>query len=414
MRRILERGQGHREYAVGLELDQGEVYHVHAERPKSPLKGFPCVAVVQVVERPVPGDEALARARQEFDERLNQHPWWGADHLIVILLASDARAISARSYVFDRTGSPTEASTAFVLSRPNQLPRRDGLPRCLSLRERRVGVVGLGTCGSLTAVELAKAGIGNFVLIDHRRLDLTTVPQHLCGISDLGRSATKAVRDRLFDTNPHLTCETIEVDVSDDFDSLQSHLRSCDLLVSASGNGQLQRRVNALALAARTPAVLGLARPAFVGRAVLRVRPFFGPCLACLGKVDGENSRASNRVGRSRSGNLRPDRSEAHGEGGAFDAGPSIDASPMAAMVVQLALSELCRDTEQEATTWRDDTMHDHYVWAERHRRDLAGRSELKRGPRDRALLGWLATGAMRDPDCSLCAGSMRRKASGP
>ena len=408
VRSILDCGPGHREYAVGLELDQGEVFHIHVEQPTSPLTGFPCVAVVQVIERTVPSDEAIARARQAFDERLNQHPWWGAHHLVVTLLASDKRSVSARSYVFDKTGSPTEAVTAFVLSRPTPVPRPHGLPRCDALRQRLVAIVGLGTCASSIAVELAKAGVGRFVLIDHRRLDQKIIPQHICGISDLGRSAIKAVRDRLFDTNPRLICDTVDVDVSDGLDAVESHLRRADVLVSTSTNGSLHRRLNAFAIAADTPAILGLARPEVIGDEALRVRPFVGPCLACLARgVDGRHTAGDAQAGQRRSGDLRSDHSESRVRSTVFDTRPSIDASPMAALVVRLVLSELCQATDRDDTTGRDDTMQDHYVWVERHQLDAVPRSTPREGASSTAVLGWHATGAPRDPACRVCSSPM-------
>jgi len=409
VRTILDRGPGHREYVVALELDQGEVFHIHVQQPTSPLTGFPCVAVVQVIERPVPGGEALARAQGAFDERFNQHPWWGANHVVVTLVASDEHAISARSYVFDRTGSPTEASTVFVLSRATHVRRSTGVPTCDTLSQCRVAVVGLGTCGSLVASALAKAGVGRFALIDHRRLDRTTVAQHLCGISDLGRFATRAVRDRLFDTNPFLTCDTVEVDVGADFDALRSHVHGCDLLVSTSDSGHLHRRLNALAITARTPVVLGLSRPHVGGDAVLRVRPFKGPCLGCLG-CECEQRGVEPRVVQGRSDGPRTDRNASDVNGGTLDEGSFVDASAMTAMVVRLALGELCRDSAGATTPPRADREDDHYLWIDGASGGFAGHPGLGRRTRGQAIVGWLSTGAKRNPACPVCASSKGRQ----
>ena len=63
-------------------------------------------------------------------------------------------------------------------------------------------LVGCGSVGSLVALELAKAGVGRFLLIDNDILGYHNLCRHQCGLLDVGRYKTEAVRDRILQINP--------------------------------------------------------------------------------------------------------------------------------------------------------------------------------------------------------------------
>lgn len=63
-------------------------------------------------------------------------------------------------------------------------------------------LVGCGSVGSLVALELAKAGVGRFLLIDNDILGYHNLCRHQCGLLDVGRYKTEAVRDRVLQINP--------------------------------------------------------------------------------------------------------------------------------------------------------------------------------------------------------------------
>jgi hypothetical protein len=65
--------------------------------------------------------------------------------------------------------------------------RRKGLFETDVLKDRSVLVVGLGTGGIGIALELAKAGVGKFILVDHDRLKVGNVTRHAAGVSFVGR-----------------------------------------------------------------------------------------------------------------------------------------------------------------------------------------------------------------------------------
>jgi len=76
-------------------------------------------------------------------------------------------------------------------------------------------LVGCGSVGSLVAVELAKAGVGRFLLIDSDILGYHNICRHQCGIYDVGKYKTEAVKERILQINPTAKVVTQNMMVQD-------------------------------------------------------------------------------------------------------------------------------------------------------------------------------------------------------
>lgn len=84
--------------------------------------------------------------------------------------------------------------------------------------------IGCGSVGSLAALELAKAGVGNFLLIDNDVLGYHNLCRHQCGVKDVGRYKTEALKDRILQINPYanvvmqnMTIQEVPLSVFDEF-----------------------------------------------------------------------------------------------------------------------------------------------------------------------------------------------------
>ena len=62
--------------------------------------------------------------------------------------------------------------------------------------------IGCGSVGSLAALELAKAGVGRFLLIDNDILGYHNLCRHQCGVKDVGKLKTLALKERILQINP--------------------------------------------------------------------------------------------------------------------------------------------------------------------------------------------------------------------
>lgn len=84
--------------------------------------------------------------------------------------------------------------------------------------------IGCGSVGSLAALELAKAGVGRFLLIDNDILGYHNLCRHQCGVKDVGKYKTQALKERILQINPtakvvmqNMQVQDVPLSVFDDF-----------------------------------------------------------------------------------------------------------------------------------------------------------------------------------------------------
>lgn len=68
--------------------------------------------------------------------------------------------------------------------------------------EKYAIIIGAGSVGSLIALQLARAGVCKFILIDGDILKLHNICRHQLGFKDLGRYKTSALKDAILNINP--------------------------------------------------------------------------------------------------------------------------------------------------------------------------------------------------------------------
>ena len=124
------------------------------------------------------------------------------------------------------------------------------------LLESRVLVVGLGGLGSPLALYLAAAGVGELVLADPDRVELSNLQrQILFGSGDLGRPKVEAGAARLADVNPEVRLRTLQTRL--DASNLAEAVAGMDLVLDGSDNFATRFAVNAACVAAGVPLVSG-------------------------------------------------------------------------------------------------------------------------------------------------------------
>lgn len=80
--------------------------------------------------------------------------------------------------------------------------RNTGILESDIMLKKGVIIIGCGSVGSLVALELARAGVGRFFLIDMDILGYHNICRHQCGIQDVGKYKVAAVKERILQINP--------------------------------------------------------------------------------------------------------------------------------------------------------------------------------------------------------------------
>ena len=80
--------------------------------------------------------------------------------------------------------------------------RNSGLIETNWMDEMCAVISGCGSVGSCVALQLARSGVGRFVLIDTDCMEIHNVCRHQCSLVDVGRYKVDAVAERIYRINP--------------------------------------------------------------------------------------------------------------------------------------------------------------------------------------------------------------------
>ena len=93
----------------------------------------------------------------------------------------------------------------------NQFQREElliGKENLEKLKKSKVAVFGIGGVGSFVVEGLARAGIGNLILVDLDIIDITNINRQIHSLhSTIGKPKIEVMRDRVLDINPNANVE---------------------------------------------------------------------------------------------------------------------------------------------------------------------------------------------------------------
>lgn len=202
---------------------------------------------------------------------------------VLLLDVTTDRTPAIQAYFYPAESvSPEPCDIEVIRLEADLFSRVKGIFDTRILETKTVAVIGVGSGGSLGALELAKAGVGNFILVDFDRLKAHNIVRHVCGMADIGRYKTRAVKDAILGHNPQASVVCHEVDIIADDGLLEEIAAASDLVFVATDNQLSRYLINEACLLAVTPAVYGGAyERAFAGE-VIRVVPGEAGCYACV------------------------------------------------------------------------------------------------------------------------------------
>ncbi|MEI7615815.1 MAG: ThiF family adenylyltransferase, partial [Actinomycetota bacterium] len=158
-------------------------------------------------------------------------------------------------------------------------------------------ILGCGSVGSLVALELARAGVGKFVLVDNDIVEYHNLCRHQCGILDVGNYKVIAVAKRIRDINPMAeieecisVVERVEKQIFDKYCQTEN-----TIIVGCADNREADSYANGLAVLYSIPFVsIGCWERAFAGEIFYYLPEKDMPCYECaLGDGGGVSQRTS-------------------------------------------------------------------------------------------------------------------------
>ena len=291
------------------------------------------------------------------------------------------------------------------------IPERDGLysrGRGLletdALAAKRVLIVGLGSFGSQIAIELAKAGVGHFSLMDFDRVEPHNLMRHVCGTRDLGRLKTDAVRDAILGKNPYAEVARFPVDAVQSPDLLETEVMRANLVICATDNNPSRFAISGALLRQERTGIFGRAVTRAAGGDVFRYHPG-GPCYCCLignGWFDRHSEEITDERAARRDGRI-PAYMSAADAAAVIQVGLSADIAPICNLMEKLALVELSRGTESGIGELDYELPYDYYMWANRREHTYASWAPFNGAGAKPTILRWYGVRVPRDPECAFC-----------
>lgn len=296
---------------------------------------------------------------------------------------------------FANTGHP---------SRAELYSRSAGLIENGALANKRAFIIGLGSFGGTIAVELAKAAVGEFAIMDFDRLETHNVVRHACSLKDVGRYKTDAVEELILGKNPYAHVDKLCLNVMDDPAATEREIDRADIVLVATDNNASRFLINDLLVKHRKVGIYGRANTRAEGGDVFVQRPD-GPCYACLvgmSAFDQAAEEVSSQEAGLRSGHIAaytaPEDAAA-----IIQVGLASDIAPITNLMVKLALVELARGTNSGISGLEGELVYDYWMWANRRERRFRNWASFDKAGTLPTILRWYGARIRKKPDCALC-----------
>lgn len=304
------------------------------------------------------------------DEQPLDLPYEGVSNLCCIQQLDSRHARVDLLYLYGDNIGIGKVQT--VAPEPQLSTRIDGLAPTQALKTKRVAIVGVGSGGSMTAINLAAAGVGILHVFDKDVLSIDNVFRHACDLRHLGRAKVLALRDQIASHDLPSRVIAHEQDVVEDTGDLWAAMAEVDLVLCATDTIPSRRLVNYVAVRSGTPLVMaGTFESASIGE-IIRVRPGESACYECTrlelseagvlqSLTDTEQSRIDVPYGRA---------AEPGQEAQAINQGSRADVAMVAALQSRVVISTLL---SAEPTASASPLPTDYLTWGVRRTTDLAG-----------------------------------------
>ena len=307
-------------------------------------------------------------------------------------------------------GEIRDCSLNYIPSKEDLYSRNKGILELNILESKRVMIVGLGSFGSQIAIELAKAGVGQFALFDFDRVELHNLARHTCTTKDLGRLKTDAIYDAIVGKNPYALVNRFPVNINKNIDNglLDEEVAKADIVICATDNNQSRFNLSEALVRHGKVGIYGRAITRAEGGDVFRYRPG-GPCYCCLvgaGAFDASEDEITNLESARRDGRIPAYMSPEDAEA-AVQVGLSADIEPICNLMVKLTLVELSRGKASGISSLEEELIYDYYIWANRREHKYSNWASLPQAVNMPTILRWYGARIQKNEECPVCSQSL-------
>lgn len=300
-----------------------------------------------------------------------------------------------------------ETEVTCIPSRENIYKRNKGLIELDILSDKRVLIIGLGSGGAPIALELAKAGVGQFAIADFDRVELHNLSRHTCTINDLGRLKTDAMSDAIKGKNPYAIVDKLPIDINKNLDILHEEIKKADIVMCCTDNNSSRYNTSELLVKYNKVGIFGRAITRAEGGDVFIYRPG-SPCYFCLLGSDWFDQTAeeiTNLESARRAGRI-PAYVSAEDAEAFVQVGLGADIEPISNMMVKLALMELSRGTASGITSLESEFKANYYIWANRRERQYSNWGAFDNTDGMPTIMRWYGMNITKNEHCALCSKS--------
>lgn len=276
----------------------------------------------------------------------------------------------------------------------NLYKRNKGLLELDILAGKKVLIIGLGSGGSPIAVELAKAGVGQFAIVDFDRIELHNLSRHICTLNDLGRLKTDAVTDEILGKNPYAIINKLPIDINKNKDIIENEIKKTDIVFCCTDNNQSRYLISELLVKYDKIGIFGRAITRAEGGDVFIYRPG-GPCYFCLHGSNWYDPTTERPVAYA----------DADTDA-VVQIGLGADIEPISNMMVKLALMELSRGSDSGISSLENEFCANYYIWANRRDRQYTNWGSFHNTDGMPTIMKWYGVNITKDDKCPVCGNS--------
>ena len=147
------------------------------------------------------------------------------------------------------------------------------------LKASKVTIVGVGGLGCPVSIYLAASGVGNLVLIDSGRFELSNLNRQILGwTDDIGRLKVESAKEKLGALNPEIDITAVNESIEEE--NVEELICKSNVVVDALDNWRTRFLLNRACVKQGIPLIhAGIS--GFYGQA-MTIIPGKGPCLRCV------------------------------------------------------------------------------------------------------------------------------------